>query len=235
MERVTGTDALHALPCHLTRTEGTAMARTIEEYRTRWVEATGPDGSATRWDEPFTPTACITYESPRSTPMGEGCNHFPDFGDALCFYRYLRNPEELDIIPHQDSGVGHLLPGFTLLESSWQRYRSRFSDEDIRRRRAAGERALDALLERFVREGYQAIMGQRLIEIVDATLVDFELHELYVLPKDLGVLLERFGNPLANYDVYGDEATTEAAAPVFDLSHPGHREALAEQLFEIRR
>jgi hypothetical protein len=211
------------------------MARTIEEYRTRWMEATTPNGTATPWDEPLTPAACIIYESARSTPLGEGCNHFPDFGDAICFYRYLRVPEELDTILHQDSGVSHLLPGFALLESSWQRYRSRFSDEDIQRRRAEGERALDALLERFVREGYQATMGQRLIEIVDATLIDFELDEVYVLPEDLVALLERFGNPLADYDAYDDEATAEAAAPTFDLSNPGHREALAERLFEIGR
>jgi len=209
------------------------MARTIEDYRRRWEEAIGPDGSATPWDEPLMPAACITYESPRSTPMGEGCNHFPDFGDAICFYRYLRIPEELDTTTDEDPSLGHLLPGFAPLESSWKRYRSRFSDEDIRRRRAAGERALDALLVHFVREGYQAIMGQRLIEIVDATLIDFELHEVYVLPEDIGALLEHFGNPLADYDAYDDEATTEAAAPMFDLSNPGHREALAEQLSEI--
>jgi len=120
------------------------MARTIEDYRRRWEEAIGPDGSATPWDEPLMPAACITYESPRSTPMGEGCNHFPDFGDAICFYRYLRIPEELDTTTDEDPSLGHLLPGFAPLESSWKRYRSRFSDEDIRRRRAAGERALDA-------------------------------------------------------------------------------------------
>src|SRR5258708_30898146 len=203
------------------------MARTIEEYRRRWEEATGPDGSATQWDEPLMPAACITYESPRSTPLGEGCNHFPDFGDAICFYRYLRIPEELDTTTDEDPSLGDLLRGFALLESSWKRYRSRFSDEDIRRRRAAGERALDALLAHFVREGYQTVMGQRLIEIVDATLIDFELHEVYVLPEDIGALLERFGNPLADYDAYDDVLTAAAPATVFDLSNARHREASA--------
>jgi hypothetical protein len=78
-------------------------------------------------------------------------------------------------------------------------------------------------------------MGQHLIEIVKATLIDFELLEVYVLPEDLGALLERFGNPLAGYDAYEDAATAEAAAPVFDLGSPVHRAALAERLAEIGR
>ncbi len=27
--------------------------------------------------------------------MGEGMLPFPDFGDAICYYRYFRVPEEL--------------------------------------------------------------------------------------------------------------------------------------------
>jgi hypothetical protein len=235
METVTGNGALHPLPCLLTTTKGTAMARTVDEYRRRWVAATGPDGSGAPWDEPLTPTACITYESARSTPMGEGCNHFPDFGDAICFYRFLHIPEELATTSDEIADLGDLLRNFAVLEATWKRVRFRFSDDALQYRRAEGERALDALLERFVREGYQATMGQRLTEIVNATLIDFELHEVYVLPEDLGAVLERFGNPLADYDAYEDAATPEAAAPVFDLSNPGHRAALAERLSEIGR
>jgi hypothetical protein len=229
--------ALHTLPCHLTRAKGTAMARTTEEYRRRWGEATGPDGSGTPWDEPLTPTACITYESARSTPMGEGCNHFPDVGDAICFYRFLRIPEELATTADEVADLGDLLRNFAVLESTWKRCHSRFrfSDDALRYRRADGERALDALLERFVHDGYQSGMGQRLLEIVNATLIDFELHEVYVLPEDLDALLARFGNPLANYEAYEDEAIAEAAAPTFDLRNPGHRAALAERLAEIGR
>jgi hypothetical protein len=213
------------------------MARTIDEYRRRWVEATGPDGSGTPWDEPLTPTACITYESARSTPMGEGCNYFPDFGDAICFYRFLHIPEELATTADEVADLGDLLRNFAVLESTWKHSRSssHFSDDALRYRRAEGERALDALLERFVREGYQASMAQRLIEIVNATLIDFELHEVYILPEDLGALLERFGNPVADYDAFEDVATPETAAPEFDLSNPGHRVALAERLAEIGR
>jgi hypothetical protein len=235
MESVKGNGALHPFPCLLTRTKGTAMARTIDEYRRRWVAATGPDVSGTPWDEPLTPTACITYESARSTPMAEGCNHFPDFGDAICFYRFLHIPEELATTADEVADLGDLLRNFAVLESTWKRYRSRFSDDALRYRRAEGERALDALLERFVRQGYQAAMGQRLIEIVNATLIDFELHEVYILPEDLGTLLERFGNPLADYEAYEDAATAEAAAPDFDLGNSGHRAALAKRLAEIGR
>jgi hypothetical protein len=112
---------------------------------------------------------------------------------------------------------------------SWSRYRSRFSTTEIRRRRYEGERALDKLLARFVREGYQPTLGQKLIEIVKAALIDFELREVYALPGDLAPLLEHVGNPLADYNVH-DEASAKASALPFDLNAQGHREALAEHL-----
>jgi hypothetical protein len=144
MESEKGNGALHPLPCHLTKTKGTAMARTISEYRSRWVAATGPDGGGTPWDESLTPTACITYESARSTPMGEGCNHFADFGDAICFYRFLHIPEELATTADEVADLGDLLRNFAVLESTWKRYRSssRFSDDALQYRRAEGERSM---------------------------------------------------------------------------------------------
>lgn len=213
------------------------MARTVEAYRQRWQDALGPSGTTAPWDEDLTPTACVIYESARSTPMGEGCNHFPDFGDAICFYRFYRVPEELDTASPEGAGAPSLLPGLGLLEASWQRYRSRFSDDEIRQRRATAERELDALLVRFVEFGYQSEMDDQLIEIVNSTLIDFELHEVYVLPGDLRRLLDDFGNPLVDPDAEDedeDEVAAMAAAP-FDLSNAAHRKALEEMLGEIGR
>lgn len=209
------------------------MARTVKAYRQRWYNALSPTGKTAPWDEDLTPTACVIYESARSTPMGEGCNHFPDFGDAICFYRYYRVPEELDT-PPEDSGAPSPLPDLALLEASWQRYRSRFSDDEIRQRRATAERELDALLGQFVEAGYQPEMDDHLIEIVNSTLIDFELHEVYVLPGDLLRLLDDFGNPLVDPDDEDEDEVAVAAAP-FDLCDAAHRKALAEMLAEIGR
>ena len=116
------------------------------------------------------------------------------------------------------------------MQPSWSRYRSRFSATEIRRRRYEGERALDKLLRCFVQDGYQPDMRERLIEIVSATLIDFELREVYVLPGDLAAVLARFGNPLAEYPDSGTETSREMATLMFDLNARGHREALAEHL-----
>ncbi len=145
---------------------------------------------------------------------------------SLCFYRYLRIPEELDTAPAEGTDVAGLLPDLALMGWSWSRYRSRFSTTEIRRRRYEGERALDKLLARFVREGYQPGMREKLIEIVKAALIDFELRQVYALPGDLAPLLEHVGNPLADYAAHAGEAS---ALP-FDLNAQGHCEALAEHL-----
>jgi len=165
--------------------------------------------------------------------MGEWCTFFADFGDAVCFYRYLRIPEELETMPTADE-LARLAPTATLEPSTWGRYRARFSNEEIRRRRYEGERALDKLLERFVREGYQPDMAEKLIEIVATTLIDSDLRAVYVLPNDLSLLLANIGNPFAECDFMLDEEEDGAtpATPAFDLNAQGHRKALAERLIE---
>lgn len=199
-----------------------AMTRTPQEYRQRWQNAMTPECTVAPWDEELSPTSCVIFEAPRVIPMGEWCTFFADFGDAICFYRYLRIPEELESLP---TGEGL---------AQWSHYRARFSNEEIRRRRYEGERALDKLLERFVREGYQPDMAQKLIEIVATTLVDSDLHAIYVLPGDLALLLEQCGNPFAECTFMLDEEEDGAtpAAPAFDLNAEGHRKALAERLIE---
>lgn len=192
-----------------------------------------PECTVAPWDEELSPTSCVIVESPRIIPMGEWCTFFADFGDAVCFYRYLRIPEELETMPTADE-LARLAPTATLEPSTWGRYRARFSNEEIRRRRYEGERALDKLLERFVREGYQPDMAQKLIEIVATTLIDSDLRAVYVLPNDLSLLLANIGNPFAECDFMLDEEEDGAtpATPAFDLNAQGHRKALAERLIE---
>jgi hypothetical protein len=192
-----------------------------------------PECTVAPWDEELSPTSCVIVESPRIILMGEWCTFFADFGDAVCFYRYLRIPEELETMPTADE-LARLAPTATLEPSTWGRYRARFSNEEIRRRRYEGERALDKLLERFVREGYQPDMAQKLIEIVATTLIDSDLRAVYVLPNDLSLLLVNIGNPFAECDFMLDEEEDGAtpATPAFDLNAQGHRKALAERLIE---
>jgi len=192
-----------------------------------------PECAVAPWDEELSPTSCVIFEAPRIIPMGEWCTFFADFGDAVCFYRYLRILEELETLPTGDE-LAQLAPASALEPSRWGRYRARFSNEEIRRRRYEGERALDKLLERFVREGYQPDMAEKLIEIVATTLIDSDLHSVYVLPGDLSLLLAHIGNPFAECDFMLDEEEDGAisAAPAFDLNAEGHRQALAERLIE---
>lgn len=194
-----------------------------------------PECTVAPWDEELSPTSCVIFESPRVIPMGEWCTFFADFGDAVCFYRYLRIPDELETLPTGDADeLAQLAPTSTVESSQWGRYRARFSNEEIRRRRYEGERALDKLLERFVSEGYQPEMAQKLIEIVTTTLIDSDLHDVYVLPGDLSLLLEQCGNPFAECTFMLDEEEDGAAgaAPAFDLNAQGHRKALEERLIE---
>ncbi|HKT39214.1 MAG TPA: hypothetical protein VJR48_12640 [Ktedonobacterales bacterium] len=212
-----------------------AMTRTPHEYRQRWQAAMTPECTVAPWDEELSPTSCVIFESPRVIPMGEWCTFFADFGDAICFYRYLRIPEELETVPTANADeLAQLAPTPTLEPSRWDHYRARFSNEEIRRRRYEGERALDKLLERFVREGYRPDMAQKLIETVATTLIDSDLHAIYVLPGDLSLLLAHIGNPFAECDFMLDEEEDGAtpAAPAFDLNAQGHRKALAERLIE---
>ena len=191
-----------------------------------------PECTVAPWDEELSSTSCVIFEAPRIIPMGEWCTFFADFGDAVCFYRYLRILEELETLPTGDE-LAQLAPASALEPSRWGRYRARFSNEEIRRRRYEGERALDKLLERFVREGYQPDMAQKLIEIVATTLIDSDLHSVYVLPGDLSLLLAHIGNPFAECDFMLDEEDgATPATPAFDLNAEGHRQALAERLIE---
>jgi len=186
------------------------------------------------WDADMTIESCVIFESAHSTPMGEGATAFPDFGDAICFYRHLRVPEELEPREHS-SDVDNLLPGLASMEQSWERRRPKLTNAQLRSRLTAAEQALDDLLEELVQRGYRAEMSKRLREIVNDSLLDFELHEVFVLPGDLDALFSFLGNPLAAYEAYENEEEAEAHAPAFDLNNPEHREALKEHLQIVGR
>jgi hypothetical protein len=124
-------------------------------------------------------------------------------------------PEELDTAPSAAARAPSPLPGLALLEASCQRYRAGFSEDEIRQRRATAERELDALLGHFVAAGYQPEIDDQRIEIVNSTLIDFAMHQVYVLPGDLLRLLDDFGMPLMHPDTK-DEEVPVAGAP-FDL------------------
>lgn len=202
-----------------------AVVRTVTEYQQRWRDVMNPDCALAPWDEPLSPTACVIYEASRTLPMNQGLPYFSDFGDAVCFIRYHRIREELDTALIPGSDVAGLLPDLARMGWNWKLYRARYSPEELRRRRYEGERALDKLLARYVKEGYQPWMGEKLLVIVNTTLIDFELRAVYTLPDDLDALLAHVGNPLDGWPFPEGEAGI-----IFDLSAPGHREALAERL-----
>ena len=197
------------------------MSRTLQEYHARWQQ------TMQQWDlreiveEPdLTIESCVVFESGGSSPMDEGMLPFPDFGDAICYYRYYRLPAELEPPESQEQN---------------QRRRSKLTNDELRARLTAATQALDNLLDEFVQQGYRAEMSNRLQDIVNHSSLDLHLFEVYVLPGDLDALLHYVSNPLANYDAYETEEEAEAHAPVFDLNNPEHRAALKESIFMVGR
>jgi hypothetical protein len=117
----------------------------------------------------------------------------------------------------------------------WEHRRPKLSDDELLTRRIAAEQLLDALLEEFVEQGYQTGMSEHLQEIVNESLIDFELDNVYVFPGDLDALLSSLGNPLVDYDAFETEEEAEAYAPEFDLNNPEHRAALKESILMAGR
>jgi len=181
-------------------------------------------------DPELTDESCVIFESAHSTPMGEGMTALPDFGDAICYYRYYRVPNELDQKEHSTHEDVILPLGLEILQRRWEHRRPKLSDDELQARHVTAVKDLDAFLEEFAQQGYRTEMSNRLREIVNHALIDFELHEVYVLPGDLEALLSFLGNPLADYDAYENDDEAEAHAPTFDLSNPKHREALKERI-----
>lgn len=178
------------------------MTITVEAYHQRWQKAMEPDASLKDWpwfEQEITPTVCIFFEGAVHSALGggEGYNILPDFGDGICWYRYFRYRDEFE-------GEGQPL-----------------SPEEMARKEMA-QRNLDALLERYVHEGYQHDMGYALKATVKRSFREWELLLVYNLPEDLPRLLEDCGNP----HVPEDEEAAAGQAPVFDFDNPDHRRAL---------
>ena len=212
------------------------MSRSIQEYHARWQQAIQQwNLSEIVEDAELTNESCVIFESAHSTPMGEGMTALPDFGDAICYYRYYRVSDELDQQEHSTHEDVILPLGLEILQRRWEHRRPKLSDDELQARRAAAEQALDALLEKFVQQDYRTEMSKHLQEIVNQSLIDFELHDVYVLPGDLEALLSFLGNPLADYDAYENDVEAEAHAPAFDLNNPEHRAALKESIFMVGR
>ncbi|TMD66647.1 MAG: hypothetical protein E6I91_08740 [Chloroflexi bacterium] len=73
------------------------MTGSSQEYHARWQRVL-QEGNLNEIveDEDLTNESCAIFESGGSSPMDEGMLPFPDFGDAICYYRYSRLPDELE-------------------------------------------------------------------------------------------------------------------------------------------
>ncbi len=212
------------------------MTRTSQEYHARWQRATQePQLGDLPWDEDVTMETCVIFESAHSSPMGEGATAFPDFGDAICWYRYNRVPDELEPQKRSSDGDVILPVGLEIVERRWEHRRPKPTDDQLLERRVTAEQALDELLDEFVQQGYRAEMSKRLQDIVNKSLLDFELHEVFVLPGDLDALFAVLGHPLAEYDAYETEDEAEAHAPSFNLNNSEHLKALKERIDMVGR
>ena len=183
------------------------MSRTLQGYRELWE---GIDNPRCFGDEEITTTECVFDHHYTSSMTGGGYFFCQDFGEAVCFYRYWELLQDLEANDKKE-----------------------LSPESAVRKENA-ERYFDALLERFVRDGYQPEMGEELINGVNTFLSPWHcrLYNVYVLPGDLERLLDQIGNPLVPSDDEEDEAVL-AQSPKFDLDNSEHRAALCQRLWEL--
>jgi hypothetical protein len=65
------------------------MPRPLQEYHARWQHAMEQWNLSEIVEDPeLTEESCIIFETAHSSSMGEGMRSLPDFGDAICYYRY---------------------------------------------------------------------------------------------------------------------------------------------------
>ncbi len=185
------------------------MPETVEAYHQRWqkVIEPAPGPKDYPWgDERITRTSCVLFEAAVHSAVGggEGFITLPDFGDAICLYRYLHLRDEF-------ASEDKLL-----------------SPEDLARKETA-QRELDALLERYVHEGYQQGMGEEFIAAVERSFRERELLTVYSLPEDLPRLLADRNYPHVPEDEKDEDADAEHL-PAFDFDNPEHCRALENSL-----
>src|SRR5260221_11322472 len=198
------------------------MSRSLQEYHERWQRAMRETHIGDPpWDADVTIESCVIFESAHSTPMGEGATAFPDFGDAVCFYRPLRVPEELEPQEHS-SDVDNLLPGLAIMEQSWERQRPELTNAQLRSRLTAAEQALDDLLEELVQRGYRAEMSKRLREIVNPPPPPPQPHDPFPPPPPPPPLPPPLPNPPPPYQPHPNDDDPPPHPPPSHLNNPTH-------------
>lgn len=183
------------------------MPKTVDEY----IAQVQPMlGGATN----FEPTAAILHYTASSSMVGSGFTWMPDFGFLIAWLRYGLTADEF----HPSS-----LP-------LWK-----YSEEELRERRAAAEAGYDQLLNDFVQRGHTPELEERLLEIGNDNVHKYMLNTVLVLPDDLDEVLNRTGNPLVDWAADEDdgEQPITAASIGFDLDNPERRARLAERLDEV--
>jgi hypothetical protein len=153
------------------------------------------------------PTSCVVSEANLGSAPGMSDNYWmlDDFGEVICFYRYWWLRDEYKFVAASPR------------------------PEEIERKQQA-EHYFDALLERFVREGYQPEMEQLLQDGVQEYLEYRYLYGVYVLPQDLPQLLYAFGNPLVDDEEEDQEGSSQ---PEFDLEISEHLEAMERRIMAM--
>src|SRR5260221_14345891 len=148
------------------------MSRSIQEYHARWQQAIQQLNLSEIVEDPeLTDESCGISESAHSTPMGEGMTALPDFGDAICYYRYYRVSDELDQQEHSTHEDVILRLGLEILQRRWEHRRPKLSDDELQARGVAAKQDLDTLLEEFAQQGYRTEMSTRLKEIINRSLL----------------------------------------------------------------
>src|SRR5947209_13638576 len=99
------------------------MTRTSQEYQAHW-QLVMQEGNLSKIveDEDLTNESCVIFESGGSSPMDEEMLPFPDFGDAIGYYRHYRLPLELEPSEQQEQN---------------QQHRSKLTNDELRARLTA--------------------------------------------------------------------------------------------------
>ena len=202
------------------------MQETVEAYHKRWQNDKCLFDNA-----PIAPGCCIVWEMTEGfLGIAEGCLIFHDFGDAVDYYCYQRLANDLLPDEPQNIPVSGVIEEYVSQPIKIQHPKEHWTQEERKQRYVKGVAELNALLERFVQEGYHPDMRSQLKDLLNRTRIEYKVDVVYVIPEDLDELLGSLGNPLVDYDAYENENEAEAHAPAFNLNNPEHRAALKERI-----
>src|SRR5579885_607802 len=92
------------------------MPLSLQEYHERWQQ------NPLWWEEAELPDgSCLFFET-GDTPMAEGWRILPDFGHAICFYRYFREPSKPEPAREDFSDLAALAPGLALIHKMHEHF-----------------------------------------------------------------------------------------------------------------